>query len=95
MPLSWLKNTGSFKYNKKLQHFSLPTLFFSQINLSKTFNSFVYHFINDFFLYLASLSQEKAEIESKFLAERKRYKKEKDELSSEINKLKTNEQSLK
>ena len=46
-------------------------------------------------LISASLSQEKAEIESKFLAERKRYKKEKDELSSEINKLKTNEQSLK
>ena len=46
------------------------------------------------FLLLASISQEKAQNETKYLNERRRFKKEKEELAAEINTLKETESSL-
>ena len=45
-------------------------------------------------LLLASISQEKAQNETKYLNERRRFKKEKEELAAEISTLKETESSL-
>ena len=47
------------------------------------------------YIFSASLSQEKADIESKYLSERRRWKKEKEELNNELSKVKSSEQSFK
>ena len=46
------------------------------------------------FYFSASISQEKAQNENKFISERRKFKKEKEELVAQVNQLRSSEESL-
>ena len=65
-------------------------IIFANFYIKSLFYASIYRYI-----FSASLSQEKADIESKYLSERRRWKKEKEELNNELSKVKSSEQSFK